>query len=50
MSKGIIKMLSGFTVIRMVNLIATAGCMEISKDEVLKLNKKLNKIKKPAKK
>ena len=49
MGKGIVKMLSGFRVIRMVNLIATAGGMEISKEEVLKLNKKLNKIKKPIK-
>lgn len=45
--KGVIKMLSGFTVMRMINLIATAGGMKVDKEEVLKLNKKLNKINKP---
>ena len=47
--KGIMKMLSGFTVIRMINLMATAGGMKVSKEEVLKLNKKLNKIRKKIK-
>ena len=46
MGKGIVNMLAGFTVIRAVNLIATAGGMKVNKEEVLKLNKKLNKIKK----
>ena len=50
MGSGIMKMLSGFTVIRMINLMSTAGGMKVSKEEVLKLNKKLNRIRKPKKK
>lgn len=49
LNSGIIKMLSGFTVIRMINLIGTAGGMNISKEDVLELNKKLNRIRKPKK-
>ena len=43
---GIMQMLSGFTVLRLTSMI---GMMNISftKEELLKLNKKLNKIKKP---
>ena len=50
LNSGIIKMLSGFTVMRMINLIGTAGGMSISKEDVLDLNKKLNKIRKPKRK
>lgn len=50
MGSSLLKMLSGFTLMRMINLVATAGGQKVSKDEVLKLNKKLNKIRKPRKK
>ena len=43
---GIMEMMSGFTVLRLTSMM---GMMNISftKEELLKLNKKLNKIKKP---
>ena len=44
---GMMKMLGGFSVKRMLNLMGTAGGgRQYSKEELLELNKKLNKIKK----
>ena len=45
-SEGLMKMLSGFTVKRMLNLMGTAGGgKQFTKEELLELNSKLNKIK-----
>ena len=44
--KGIMPMLSGFTVLRMTNMIGMVG-ISFTKEELLKLNKKLNRIRKP---
>ena len=44
--KGVMKMLGGFTVIRMTSMISMVN-ITITKDELLKMNKKLNKIRKP---
>jgi beta-galactosidase len=46
--EGVMKMLGGFTVLRMTSLM---GMMDISftKDELLKINKQLNRIRKPRK-
>ena len=45
-SEGLMKMLSGFTVKRMLNLMETAGGgKQFTKEELLELNSKLNKIK-----
>ena len=46
--KGIMPMLSGFTVLRMTNMIGMVG-ISFTKEELLKLNKKLNRIRKPKK-
>jgi len=40
-----LQMLNGFTVLRLTNLAGTAG-LKLSKEELLELNRKLNKIKK----
>ena len=39
-------MLSGFTVLRMTSMIGMVG-LTFNKEELLKMNKKLNRIKKP---
>lgn len=44
--KAIMNMIRGFSVIRMLNLMGTAAGMEVSKEDALKLNKRLNKIRK----
>ena len=44
--KGVMKMLGGFTVLRMTSMIGMVG-ISITKEELLKLNKKLNRIRKP---
>lgn len=46
MNEGMMKMLGGFSVIRLTNLMGTAG-MKITKEQLLAMNKELNKIKKP---
>jgi len=45
MSEGMMQMLGGFTVLRLTSLIGTAG-INFTKEELLDLNAKLNKIKK----
>ena len=44
-NEGMMKMMEGFTVIRMANLMGTAG-IKISKEQLLALNKQLNQIRK----
>ncbi|MBR2988699.1 MAG: glycoside hydrolase family 2 protein [Clostridia bacterium] len=44
--KELMPMLSGFTVLRMTNMIGMVG-ISFTKEELLKMNKKLNRIKKP---
>ena len=44
--KGVIKMLGGFTVLRATNMASMIG-VSMSKEELLKMNKQLNKIRKP---
>ena len=44
--KGIMPMLSGFTVLRMTTMVGMVG-ISFTKEELLKLNKKLNRIRKP---
>ncbi len=43
------EMLGGFTVLRLTNLMGTAG-LKVTKEQLLDLNEKLNKIKKPKQK
>ena len=45
MSEGMMQMMGGFTVIRLTNLLGTAG-VTFTKEQLLSLNEKLNKIKK----
>ncbi len=47
-SEGMMQMMGGFTVLRLTGLIGTAG-VKFTKEELLDLNAKLNKIKKPKK-
>ena len=44
---GLIEMMSGFTVLRLTSMMAMTN-VSFTKEELLKLNKQLNKIKKPA--
>ncbi len=44
--KGLVKMLGGFTVLRMTSMVSMLD-ISITKEELLKMNKKLNKIRKP---
>ena len=44
--KEVMPMLSGFTVLRMTNMVGMVG-ISFTKEELLKMNKKLNKIRKP---
>ncbi|MBQ7050135.1 MAG: glycoside hydrolase family 2 protein [Firmicutes bacterium] len=46
MNEGMMQMMGGFTVLRLTSLIGTAG-INFTKEELLDLNAKLNKIKKP---
>lgn len=45
MNDGMMKMMGGFTVLRLTNLLSTAN-LKLSKEHLLDLNEKLNKIKK----
>lgn len=45
MNDGMMKMMGGFTVLRLTNLLSTAN-LKLSKEQLLALNEKLNKIKK----
>ena len=47
-NEGMMQMMGGFTVLRLTGLIGTAG-VNFTKEELLDLNAKLNKIKKPKK-
>ena len=44
--KGVIKMLGGFTVLRATNMASMIG-ISMNKEELLKMNHQLNKIRKP---
>lgn len=46
LSEGMMQMMGGFTVLRLTNLMGTAGGVSFTKEELLELNAKLNKIKK----
>ena len=46
LNEGMIKMMSGFTVKRMLGMLGTAGLEPLTKEEILEINRKLNKIKK----
>jgi len=46
---GLMQMMGGFTVLRLTTMMAMMN-VEFTKEELLKMNKKLNKIKKPVKK
>ncbi len=46
MNEGIMKMMNGFTVIRLTSLLGTAG-IKFTKEQLLELNAQLNQIKKP---
>ena len=46
MNEGMMKMMGGFTVLRLTNLMGTAG-VKMTKEELLDLNAELNKIQKP---
>ena len=48
LNEGMMQMMGGFTVLRLTGLIGTAG-VNFTKEELLDLNEKLNKIKKPKK-
>ena len=43
---GLMKMMSGFTVKRLLSMMGTAGAKPMTKEEILEINRKLNKIKK----
>ena len=49
MDGGLMQMMGGFTVLRLAGMIGMAN-VNFTKEELLKMNKKLNKIKKPKKK
>ena len=46
---GLMEMMSGFTVLRLTSMMGMAN-VDFTKEELLKMNKELNKIKKPKKK
>lgn len=46
LNEDMIKMMSGFTVKRMLGMLGTAGLEPLTKEEILEINRKLNKIKK----
>ena len=48
MNEGMMQMMGGFTVIRLTSLMGTAG-VKLTKEDLLDLNAKLNKIKKKEK-
>ena len=45
MNEGMMKMMEGFTLVRMANLMATAG-VKLTKEQLLEINKQLNQIRK----
>ncbi len=48
LNEGMMQMMGGFTVIRLTSMMGTAG-INLTKEDLLDLNAKLNKIKKPSK-
>ncbi len=48
LGSGVMKMLDGFTVLRACNMIGMVG-VTLTKEQLLRMNKKLNRIKKPVK-
>ena len=48
MISGFMKMMGSFTVLRLTSMISMAN-ISFTKEELLKMNKKLNKIRKPKK-
>jgi beta-galactosidase len=48
-NESMMQMLGGFTVLRLSGMIGTMG-VNLTKEDLLNMNKKLNKIKKPKKK
>jgi beta-galactosidase len=48
-NRDIMKMIGGFTVIRLANMLGMIN-VSLTKEELLKMNQKLNRIKKPSKK
>ncbi len=46
MSEGMAKMMGSFTVKRMLNMLGTAGLEPLTAEEILEINRKLNKIRK----
>lgn len=46
MSEGMMKMMSGFTVKRLLSMMGMAGGKSITKEEILEINRQLNKIRK----
>ncbi len=49
LNDGMMQMMGGFTVIRMINMAGTMMNIDIKKEDLLDLNAKLNKIKRPKK-
>ncbi|MGN0347967.1 MAG: glycoside hydrolase family 2 TIM barrel-domain containing protein [Roseburia sp.] len=47
MNEGMMKMLGGFTMLRMMNMMGAAGIEPPTKEQLLGMNEQLNKIKKP---
>ena len=47
-NSGMMEMLGGFSILRASNMIGMVGAT-ITKEQLLKINKKLNRIKKPTK-
>lgn len=43
-SEEVMQMMNGFTIVRLVNLMGTAGGMKVEKEDLLKLNELLNQI------
>jgi beta-galactosidase len=48
LNSGVTKMLDGFTVLRACNMVGMVGAT-VTKEQLLKMNKQLNRVKKPAK-
>ena len=45
MNEGMLKMMEGFTIVRMANLMGTAG-VKVTKEQLLEINNQLNQIRK----
>lgn len=46
LNEGMIRMMSGFTVKRMLNMLGTAGLEPLTAEEILEINRRLNRIRK----